>query len=217
MSRYITVNATLFAVAAMFAATRDVREYLCGVHIEKARRGRPGVIMTATNGHMLVAIHDPDGSTNGRHLVRRPPRPMTLAKTKTADPDCTWLHFDDQRVTLLQYPWTPESDDLPSITPIRAYDSEPMVNEFPPWLHLIPDEPAQGVAGFSPTYLQTFARAAKALESPCITVRLSTSGANIITFWDDARFFGMLMPIRMSDYDPDSPMLPDWIKKKAAQ
>lgn len=53
------VNPKYFAAINLFAAAQDIRYYLNGVFIEP--HPEKGVVIVATNGHVLGLIHDPDG------------------------------------------------------------------------------------------------------------------------------------------------------------
>lgn len=62
------VSALLFAACAMFRATKDIRYYLGGVHIQPNPLG-DGAILCATDGHQLVAAFDLDGHTDKAFIV----------------------------------------------------------------------------------------------------------------------------------------------------
>jgi hypothetical protein len=51
---------------AAFAAKCDVRYYLKGFHVKP--HPEKGVILTATDGHCLVTIHDEDGFSDGEYI-----------------------------------------------------------------------------------------------------------------------------------------------------
>ena len=59
MAYLARVNPKYFAAIHQCAAQKDVRYYLNAVHIEPHPQG--GVVVVATNGHFMGAIHDPDG------------------------------------------------------------------------------------------------------------------------------------------------------------
>ena len=56
----ISVNAERFRIAAMGCSTDASRYYLAGVYCEPHAKG--GVNLVATDGTILVHIHDPEGS-----------------------------------------------------------------------------------------------------------------------------------------------------------
>lgn len=56
-----------------FIAKKDVRYYLEGAFITPvAEEHGGGVMLAATDGHRLIAIHHKEGYTNGNHILRMP-------------------------------------------------------------------------------------------------------------------------------------------------
>lgn len=61
----VTVTASIYHAALKFAATKGVRYYLNAVKVQPSPDGH-GVILIATDGHILVVLHDDAGTfTNG--------------------------------------------------------------------------------------------------------------------------------------------------------
>ncbi|MGI2095508.1 hypothetical protein [Shewanella glacialipiscicola] len=63
---------------AAFTAKDDVRDYLKGFHIKP--HPEKGVVLTATDGHCLVTIHDEDGFSDGEYIY-----PITKELVKAAN------------------------------------------------------------------------------------------------------------------------------------
>lgn len=59
-------NIQYLPMLAAFAAKQDVRYYLNGFHVKP--HPEKGVILTATDGHCLVTIHDEDGFSDGEYI-----------------------------------------------------------------------------------------------------------------------------------------------------
>ncbi|MDV5390775.1 beta clamp domain-containing protein [Shewanella xiamenensis] len=59
-------NIEYLPMLAAFAAKNDVRYYLNGFHVKP--HPEKGVILTATDGHCLVTIHDEDGFSDGDYI-----------------------------------------------------------------------------------------------------------------------------------------------------
>ena len=59
-------NIEYLPMLAAFAAKQDARYYLNGFHVKP--HPEKGVILTATDGHCLVTIHDEDGFTDGDYI-----------------------------------------------------------------------------------------------------------------------------------------------------
>ena len=67
-----TVNADLFARAALAQSTETTRYYLCGVHITPAGNGEPGAYLVATDGHKMLVFYDPGATIEGSAIVALP-------------------------------------------------------------------------------------------------------------------------------------------------
>ena len=61
-------NIEYLPMLAAFAAKQDVRYYLNGFHVKP--HPQKGVILTATDGHCLVTIHDEDGFSDGEYIYQ---------------------------------------------------------------------------------------------------------------------------------------------------
>lgn len=59
-------NIEYLPMLAAFAAKNDVRYFLNGFHVKP--HPEKGVILTATDGHCLVTIHDEDGFSDGDYI-----------------------------------------------------------------------------------------------------------------------------------------------------
>lgn len=59
-------NIEYLPMLAAFAAKQDPRDYLKGFHVKPHHE--KGVILTATDGHCLVTIHDEDGFSDGEYI-----------------------------------------------------------------------------------------------------------------------------------------------------
>ncbi|WP_173496359.1 hypothetical protein [Shewanella sp. ISTPL2] len=62
----IIFNNKYLAMLAAFVAKQDVRYYLNGFHVKPHPEN--GVILTATDGHTLVTIHDVEGVSDGEYI-----------------------------------------------------------------------------------------------------------------------------------------------------
>ena len=87
---------------ADFMAVKDVRFYLNGFHVKP--HPDSGVILTATDGHRLVTIHDKDGQSDGEYIL--PISKPLLAATKKSNTDGLPLNsvqFIDNKAFVLHW------------------------------------------------------------------------------------------------------------------
>jgi hypothetical protein len=68
-NRSYTQCTELYKAALVAASDEETRFYLCGVFIEPHWSGT-GVTLTATNGHVLVHIHDENGTADESAIVK---------------------------------------------------------------------------------------------------------------------------------------------------
>lgn len=72
------VNAALFARAVLAQSSEETRYWLNGVFIEPAPNG--GALLVATNGHILLCLHDHDAIVTGSAIVNLPPALLKACK-----------------------------------------------------------------------------------------------------------------------------------------
>lgn len=70
------VSADLMRRALLGVSTEETRYYLNGVHISAGPNG--GAVLTATDGHLLISLHDPDAVVSGECIVQLT-KPMKAA------------------------------------------------------------------------------------------------------------------------------------------
>ena len=63
----VKFNREYLPMLAAFMAVKDVRYYLNGFHVKP--HPDSGVILTATDGHRLVTIHDKEGQADGEYIL----------------------------------------------------------------------------------------------------------------------------------------------------
>jgi DNA polymerase-3 subunit beta len=80
----LRVSAKLVALVTPFMAAADIRYYLCGICIRPHPAG--GAVIVATNGHMLGAVHDPDGVCEHEVILRLAPTTIAACKARGNNP-----------------------------------------------------------------------------------------------------------------------------------
>ncbi|MCR6658013.1 MAG: hypothetical protein NVV72_01220 [Asticcacaulis sp.] len=77
------VSADLFRRAFLAASKEEHRHYLMGVHIEPCDAG--GAMLSATDGHIAVIVHDPDAYVKGRAIIRLNKLMLRACKAERGD------------------------------------------------------------------------------------------------------------------------------------
>ena len=189
-----------------FAATKEIRYYLVGIHIVQNARG---TYLEATNGHMM-----------GRLLVLDVPMPensviLPLDAVKTLcgtakNGDNGFLHFtvDGVKITV--------------IDGVNTYTFQAVDGRFPDCDRVVPlvikDEDI-APAGFNPEYLMAFHQAACDIKNtrkganPTISILQRGNSSALVNIGVD-NFIGVIMPMR----DGIGASVPEWCyKPKQAQ
>lgn len=79
----IKFNREYLPILAAFMAVNDVRYYLNGFHVKS--HPEEGVILTATDGHRIVTVHDKKGATDGEYILPISKSLLAAAKKSTID------------------------------------------------------------------------------------------------------------------------------------
>lgn len=188
-----------------FAAIKDIRYYLQGVHIVQNNRG---TYMEATNGHML-----------GRLLVLDTPMPeastiLPLEAVKTlcgtAKSGDEWLHFEVDGVK------------ISVISGNNTYTFQAVEGTFPDCDRVVPlvlKKEDEAPSGYNPEYLMAFHQAACDIKNsrkganPSISLVQRGNLSGIVNIGVD-NFIGVIMPMR----DGIGASVPAWcFKAKQAQ
>lgn len=95
----IRFSATHIPRLALFMAKNDIRYYLNGIYVEKAK-DREGIYLVATDGHTMAVIYDKDGLIQGTEsvIMRVPPALVTACKRKSGLPN--FVLVDGKRVSV---------------------------------------------------------------------------------------------------------------------
>lgn len=222
--RRISVSAQKAALILPFVSTDNIRYYLGGLFIEPHPKG--GVLMVATDGRRLAAIHDPDGEADGGWIC---PVPKVLAAAcrrqnkKYPKDNAGMLHFigDAGYVTAANFP--PESvgtDMAARLGPLHLASAwaPPIDGRYPDWRRVVPAWPLEQdfsePIGFSGKLLSAFSVAAKAAgysNAATVFYPPGKQGAMIVRLPHVPDFLGLLMPMAVYEdtFEPDG--LPGWL------
>lgn len=193
-------------VLAAFAAKKDVRYYLNGFHIKPHHE--QGVILTATDGHRLVTIHDVDGESNGEFTFPISKQLLSASKSRgyaSLPFDRIEIVGNTLRVTCLD-DWFDEdewSESTQSIEPIKHMEFiRPIDGNFPDvgrrfkeW-----DPQAVGSIGFNAKYVGDLAVIAPRKTFPLVPLMFSgEKGAAVAIGGYFREIVAMIMPAKVDD------------------
>jgi hypothetical protein len=224
------VNPKYFAAIHQCAAKGDVRYYLNAVQIEPHAAG--GVVIVATNGHFMGAIHDPDGWIHPEHksvLIGTVSKRMLSACAARKGPDgeppaVLWIAEKFSLITSLA-----EVSDEPELFGKFSHLTEKtdlVDGLFPNWRRVIPKKRQQFEGSypcFNGEYLEVFNKIGVMLSGQ---KRFGGGGMHLETGEDKGsvivrfnsldlieRFVGVLMPMRGEDLKG---FLPAWTEAETA-
>lgn len=180
-----------------FSSTKDIRYYLCGIHIVQNNRG---TYLESTNGHIM-----------GRLLIDNTPMPQSSvligndalkALIGTARNSEEILHF------------TIEGVKIHVITPTGELTFQALDGTFPDCDRVLPlvikDEDI-APAGFNPEYLMAFQQASNDIKNskkgaiPTISIIQRGNNSALVNIGVD-NFIGVIMPMR----DGVGASIPQW-------
>lgn len=176
------ISGSAFARASKCVSSEETRYYLHGVHIEPCRDG-PGALLVATDGSVLVVIHDPEGwvepGTSG--IVTLPPALLKACSGK-----------GDPRLEI-------EGGEA-SVAGMSA-KGVLIDGTYPDWRRVIPDQSEGDTLATSATFdVRLYKRLADAIapssgkSAQCVA--LYGSGRNPhVMIGNDPNAFGVIMPI----------------------
>ena len=184
-----------------FAATKDIRYYLQGIHVVQNNRG---TYLEATNGHML-----------GRLLVIDVPMPessvivpLEAVKTLCAtakNGDNGFLHFEVEGVK------------ISVIDGLNTYTFQAVEGTFPDCDRVVPlvlKKEDESPSAYNPEYLMAFQQAANDIKgtrkgaNPTISLIQRGNSSGIVNIGVD-NFIGVIMPLR----DGIGASIPSWCFK----
>lgn len=186
--REISVRADYFAAIALLMSKEPTRYYLNGVCIEPHPKG--GVTLTATDGHRLATIHDPQGTTNGTWICAVPKVILQACK-----PQLT-MTFAGDDVCLRD-----------GVRRVLSADQAPIDGTFPDWRKVVPSGNALKASAaplgitMNSGYLADFSRLALMLgadkRAPLVNLTATDATAPMIVGINRVpEFMGLLMPAR---------------------
>ena len=171
-----------------FAATKDIRYYLNGLHVVQDNRG---TYIEATNGHMLGRLLISETPVSNPCSVILPLESIkTLAATGKKGNESLCFAVDGVKITVIN----PDSSSMV----FQAVEGK-----FPDCDRVVPtltSDSSFEPSTYNPEYIQAFYDCAKDLGSTCngITVQIKQRGndSGIVNIDSDSLFIGIIMPMR---------------------
>lgn len=193
----LTLNSKLFARVALAQSTEETRYYLKGVHVSAHPRGE-GVILAATDGHMLIAAHDPTGTPpaqDGGLIVGLGKEGLKSAAKGTE------LTIDP-------------ATGAATVPGLWLSPASVMVDgNYPDWRRVLPTSPealAPTAARFDHKLLATLAKALSDGATQPLHIRgAHADGPHLVTGNTSDPIFGICMPMRHAPAAGDT--LPAWL------
>jgi hypothetical protein len=205
----IDVNMNYFRAAAECQSTEETRYYLNGVYV--APHPEKGVLLTATDGHRLITLHDETGKCSAPKIVKIDPKAID-AKTYNALLKSMSIE-EAPRIVV-------DDDGIVTAGTYRSLKSCFIDGTFPDWARVVKpvlDQAKEGKycpASYNQKYVAAFGRIATMLSpdnNQSASIRIisfSESDPSLIRFGNINCAFGILMPIRVAS----SNEIPIWMK-----
>ena len=194
-----TIQRKQLKALSRFSATKDIRYYLCGIHIVQNARG---TYLESTNGHMLGRLLIDQTPVDGQYSVIIPNDALKILAA-TGKKGNEILHFtvDGIKITVIQ----------PDNTTMQFLALE---GNFPDTDRIIPmmvkdDEIKPST--YNITYLMAFYEANSDLRGSksnyCnVSIKQRGSSSGLVSIGADFPFIGIIMPMR----DGDFANVPQW-------
>lgn len=196
MNRKIRFNAAYATMLLPFVSKDPFRYYLCGIAVEP---WEDGVILVATDGHILAAIYDRTGEASGSFICAVPPA-LVKALPKSVETSGE-LHFIGDAAYLLD--GTNDDDDpidvtAPSPHHLCITHAPAIDGTFPDWRRTIPGRGRErSDVTVNPALLDSFKKAAAVVgRGTGITLRCGGTAAPVVVQIEGFPWFvGAVMPM----------------------
>jgi hypothetical protein len=186
--------------AALNAVDKDESRYhLSGVLVELRE---DSITYVATNGHILLAIHNNAPEQDGDKLIGDFTLPVDVIKSiKLKRHEALWAKLEKE-------------DDAPELKLVygdHTLTFKPIDGGFPDWRAVVPAtfDPSERFMGYDPKYLTRLWKAGDILGSGPTLIPNGTGPAMVRYAVADA--FGLIMPKR-TEYDVKKTDSPEWAR-----
>lgn len=204
----IDVDMNYFRAAAECQSTEETRYYLNGVYVTP--HPEKGAMLTATDGHRLICLHDESGKCSAAKIVKVDPKAIDVKS------------YNALRKAMPEAPprLVIEDDGIVTVGTYRSLKSCFVDGTYPDWPLVVKPVLARVKEGkFAPAsynnrYVAAFGRIATMLSSdnnPGASIRIisfTEAEPSLVRFGSIDHAFGILMPMRAAS----SNEIPVWMK-----
>lgn len=193
-----TINAEMFYRAHKAVSTETTRFYLQGVHLERHPSGE-GVLMVATDGHILVCFYDREGTIEGDAIVKAPAHILKVCAKPLKNGKPRMLMVDDGAMEIY------EGSDTLTAKGCKIDGS------FPDWRRVVP-KPAEtdGQAGvFDQVILTKLGAILSTGKMQALSIRGKSAQDPHLVVGSHPWGFGVAMSVRENAHAPKNPSF-DW-------
>lgn len=198
-------QARYLPMIAPFMATNDIRFYLNGFLIERAKKG---VYIVGTNGRIMAVVHDAEGLLEGtdRLIVRRDAGLVSACKPKKIA-ITNMVIVQDGRVSVAPDFGCERTDIEKYVMPGSCF----IEGKFPEWRKVLPNfaelKPGLSSACVNPEYIGIFEKVEKQTASRFGTVRFwqrpDPNAGIVVQLPSIPEFLGMVMPVHDTERSQD--------------
>jgi hypothetical protein len=210
----IRVDAGLFRAAGLCRSFEETRYYLNGVYVQS--HPEKGVLLTATDGHRLVCIHDLDGECSSAQIINIDAK----AVSEQAISSYRKQIAGSNPKVIPKVDIVIDDDGIATVGTYRSLKSCIIDGTYPDWTVILKPvrngvlEQKHAPASFNNRYLHEFGKVAAALSpdgNKDVAIRVVSFNEHdpaLIRFSTMDHAFGILMPMRSGS----SNELPIWMK-----
>ena len=202
----IKVDAGLFRIVHTTVSTEETRYYLNGVCIEPYPDG--GALLIATDGHRLLAAHDPQAVCSEVAIINIPKHALAQCKRpKLVDRRELVIDVQNALATINDVKPADAGAAEPIAEMVAAYQANVIDGTFPDWRSVVPpafeDKLKAGASAFNGAYLKVFGALTADLNkhfdrsSASLHLALTDGHSPVVVRWSGIdTVFGVIMPMR---------------------
>lgn len=229
------VKAAYILALELIRAEKDVRYYLNGINV-KPHPVLPGVLLTATNGHMAMMIHDEQGYASREFTLATNKQLINCCKIKGTLTGSEWVEVNGQEISVVKSCKYMENDQmgLPAVEkPLVEYVNGIFSFEEVEGDHPFPDVASRvipdlseytalegGYIGVNAEYIFKVKKAfliASGMKEVHLCLRFKDPSSSIYAACNFENMAAVIMPVRVDDYSAKLPEFLRTIKEEASE